>query len=120
MYDGSRRMNLLCAVRLAANDDDDTLEVVLPDMKIKDETLKFLSAMSPLSPNNTFFLGVGFHKPHVPFHIPSGYLEQHDLKKFKQQGDLICLRLYKISCLFTFHKISCCGFLGTWAMYLSS
>lgn len=54
-------------------------------MKIKDEALKFLS----LQPKNeTFFLGVGFHKPHVPFHIPRDYLDQHDdLAKFVALND---------------------------------
>ena len=61
MYNGKTAMNLLCAV------DVENYGHLLPDMKIKDETLKFLSSQNP---NEPFFLGVGFHKPHVPFHIP--------------------------------------------------
>ena len=64
MYDGRYGLNLLCAVDV----DDGDFGQLLPDMKIKDEALKFLSHSSTL--NETFFLGVGFHKPHVPFHIP--------------------------------------------------
>ena len=80
-------MNLLCAVRTDDCEDDDTT-VVLPDMKIKEETLKFLSkysmSLTGQAKNDAFFLGVGFHKPHVPFHIPAAYLEMHDLEKFHQ------------------------------------
>ena len=32
----------------------------------------------------SFFLGVGFHKPHVPFHIPHQYLDLHNLGKFNE------------------------------------
>ena len=58
MYDGSHKINVLCAVNI---DNDDKL----PDMKIKDETLKYLSLQSSLNNKNkskNFFLGVGFHK----------------------------------------------------------
>ena len=34
--------------------------------------------------NQSFFLGVGFHKPHIPFHIPHQYLDLHDLDKFAE------------------------------------
>lgn len=58
---GSQQMNLLCAVNLEKNQ-------LLPDMKIAKEAREYLSHMS--TSNQSFFLGVGFHKPHIPFHIP--------------------------------------------------
>ena len=42
MYDGSHKINLLCAVNVDNGDK-------LPDMKIKDETLKYLSSMKKSS-----------------------------------------------------------------------
>ena len=77
MYDGRDGVNLLCAVN--------SVGLQLPDMKIKDEALNFLST---LGKTERFFLGVGFHKPHVPFHIPGNYLDRHDLKNFGHWGPL--------------------------------
>jgi iduronate 2-sulfatase len=85
MFDGSRQVNLLCAVNVKNDDDDDDdddqQQERLPDMKIKDETLKYLSS---LDKNDSFFLGVGFHKPHIPFHIPREYLDWHDLRNIHE------------------------------------
>ena len=44
MYDGSHKINLLCAVTV-----DNATDDKLPDMKIKDETLKYLSSMKKSS-----------------------------------------------------------------------
>ena len=72
-FDGRHQQNLLCAV------DVDNWGQRLPDMKIKDEALNFLSSVDD---DETFFLAVGFHKPHVPFHIPREYLDRHPLDNF--------------------------------------
>ena len=61
---GRPGLNLLCVV------DDKNFGQLLPDMKIKDEALNFLMSQSL---NETSFLGVGFHKLHVPFNISKGH-----------------------------------------------
>ncbi|XP_076442922.1 iduronate 2-sulfatase-like isoform X2 [Babylonia areolata] len=51
----------------------------LPDIQIADTALQFLRNRS--QDKHPFFLGVGFHKPHLPFKFPQDYLKLYPLSK---------------------------------------
>ncbi|KAJ9596318.1 hypothetical protein L9F63_012651, partial [Diploptera punctata] len=51
----------------------------LPDLQSLQEANKFLDSW-PKSSAKSFFLAIGFHKPHLPLKYPVKYLDQHPLE----------------------------------------
>ena len=72
--DGSLGMNLLCPVDVPTQP-----EGTLPDIQSADHAVEFLKNMSTTPSEQPFFLGVGFHKPHIPLKFPAEYLDIYPL-----------------------------------------
>lgn len=68
------RRNLICPVNI-----DNQPEQTLPDIQSIDEAQRLISKGF----DKPYFIGVGLHKPHIPFRFPAEYLSYHDLTKFK-------------------------------------
>lgn len=61
--------NLICPVSVKGQPGG-----TLPDIESTEYAINFLKSKSQNTSNSTpFFLAVGYHKPHIPFRIPSGY-----------------------------------------------
>lgn len=73
--DETPEKNLLCAMNL-----NDFPDHTLPDIESTQHAKVILN--ETYRRNQTFFIALGYHKPHVPFMIPYEYLNQHDIKKF--------------------------------------
>lgn len=65
---GSLARNLVCPVVVDLQPDG-----TLPDLESVAEAVRFLKNKKSIT-EKPFFLGVGFHKPHVPFKFPFEYL----------------------------------------------
>ncbi|KAH9507789.1 hypothetical protein Btru_052863 [Bulinus truncatus] len=72
--DGTLGMNIVCPV-----DVDRMPEGTLPDIQIADFAVEFLKNMSKTE--QPFFLGVGFHKPHIPLKYPKEFLNLYPLSE---------------------------------------
>lgn len=57
----------------------------LPDEQIAQHALETLRDLAPgaISGDKPFFLGVGFHKPHLPFVFPEEFLELYPLENIR-------------------------------------
>lgn len=49
----------------------------LPDLQSLDAAQEFLKYHGNITNNSSFFLAVGFHKPHIPFKFPAKYLSKY-------------------------------------------
>lgn len=72
--DGSFKRAIVCPVDVEVQPGHS-----LPDLQSLQEATKFLENWPKSSPKS-FFLAIGFHKPHIPLKYPSKYLDQHPLK----------------------------------------
>ncbi|XP_008300793.1 iduronate 2-sulfatase [Stegastes partitus] len=78
--DGKLHVNLLCAVNVTEQPGG-----TLPDLESADEAVRLLKSRA--GSQQPFFLGVGFHKPHIPFRIPQEYLSLYPLDKMTLAPD---------------------------------
>nr|XP_019563392.2 iduronate 2-sulfatase [Aedes albopictus] len=76
MKTGNMTNNLLCPVVLQLQP-----EGTLPDIQSTEEATNFLK--SHRNSSLPYFLAVGYYKPHIPFKIPTQYLQLHKNTDFK-------------------------------------
>lgn len=67
--DGELHMNLVCPVDITTQP-----EGTLPDIQATQHAIKLLKMMAT-NKSQPFFLGVGYHKPHIPLKYPREYLD---------------------------------------------
>ncbi|XP_077559254.1 iduronate 2-sulfatase [Haemaphysalis longicornis] len=83
---GTPQNNLLCAVNVSTQPLG-----TLPDIENAEFASKFLREWaSRQADGNTpepFFLAVGFYKPHIPFRIPTHYLDLYPIERIKLPPD---------------------------------
>lgn len=79
LFDNKNPANL---PRGAAFEKADVSDSTYGDGKIADEAIKRLKAAKD-KPNESFFLAVGFLKPHLPFCAPKKYWDLYDRAEFK-------------------------------------
>ena len=84
--DGELHHNAVCPVDLKTVPGGS-----LPDIQNTDFTIEFLKNRS--MDNKPFFVGMGYHKPHLPFAYPKKYLGQEILKFL-----LACLHISFTTC----------------------
>ncbi|XP_038055542.1 iduronate 2-sulfatase-like isoform X2 [Patiria miniata] len=78
--DGRLHFNLLCPVNVSTQPLGS-----LPDIQTTDHILEIFKSLSESrqeasAPHLPFFLGMGFHKPHISFRYPKEYLELYPLE----------------------------------------
>ncbi|KAF7244900.1 Iduronate 2-sulfatase, partial [Varanus komodoensis] len=78
--DGKLHANLICPV-----DVSEMPEGTLPDIQSTEEAIRLLKVMK--ESKNNFFLAVGYHKPHIPFRYPQGFLKLYPLKNITLAPD---------------------------------
>ncbi|XP_029463613.1 iduronate 2-sulfatase isoform X2 [Rhinatrema bivittatum] len=78
--DGAFHANLVCPV-----DVSEVPEGTLPDIQSTAEAIKLLRILKPQ--NASFFLAVGYHKPHIPLRYPKEYLRLYPLENITLAPD---------------------------------
>ncbi|XP_015676173.1 iduronate 2-sulfatase [Protobothrops mucrosquamatus] len=71
--DGKLHANLICPVDVAKMP-----EATLPDIQSTEEAVRLLKTLTRIK--RTFFLAVGYHKPHIPFRYPRKFLKLYPLE----------------------------------------
>ncbi|XP_065185732.1 iduronate 2-sulfatase-like [Sycon ciliatum] len=95
--DSKLHMNLLCPIRnISAMPGGSLPDIQSSDYAVSllrqiakgpgDRTRSMLPTGDPV-PREPFFVGVGFHKPHVPFKFPAEYLDLYPLDKIAPPSD---------------------------------
>jgi iduronate 2-sulfatase len=70
--DGQLARNLICPVIVKSQPGG-----TLPDLESLEAASEFLDNKDKITGGKPYFLGVGFHKPHVPLKFPVEYLDLH-------------------------------------------
>ncbi|XP_063793464.1 iduronate 2-sulfatase isoform X2 [Pseudophryne corroboree] len=70
--DGQLHANLVCPV-----DVSEVPEGTLPDIQSTEEAVRLLKIVK--QQNSSFFLAVGYHKPHIPFRFPKEFLKLYPI-----------------------------------------
>ncbi|PIN98156.1 hypothetical protein AB205_0023390 [Aquarana catesbeiana] len=78
--DGELHANLVCPVDLS-----DVPEGTLPDIQSTEEAIRLLKLEKQL--NSSFFLAVGYHKPHIPFRFPKDFLKLYPIENISLAPD---------------------------------
>ncbi|XP_077343495.1 iduronate 2-sulfatase isoform X1 [Lithobates pipiens] len=78
--DGELHANLVCPVDLS-----DVPEGTLPDIQSTEEAIRLLKLEKQL--NSSFFLAVGYHKPHIPFRFPKEFLKLYPIENISLAPD---------------------------------
>ncbi|KAM4696106.1 iduronate 2-sulfatase [Rhinophrynus dorsalis] len=78
--DGKLHANLLCPVDLS-----EVPEGTLPDIQSTEQAIKLLKTVR--QQNASFFLAVGYHKPHVPFRFPKDFLKLYPIENISLAPD---------------------------------
>ncbi|KAK9393598.1 hypothetical protein NXF25_016050 [Crotalus adamanteus] len=71
--DGKLHANLICPVDVAKMP-----EATLPDIQSTGEAVRLLKTLTRIK--RTFFLAIGYHKPHIPFRYPRKFLKLYPLE----------------------------------------
>ncbi|KAG8448137.1 hypothetical protein GDO86_015291 [Hymenochirus boettgeri] len=78
--DGEFHANLVCPV-----DVSEVPEGTLPDIQSTEEAIKLLKSVK--QQNSSFFLAVGYHKPHIPFRFPKEFLKLYPIENISLAPD---------------------------------
>lgn len=78
---GHLKTNLICPVRIRTQPCQ-----TLPDLESTKEAKRFLNERK-CNPG-PYFLAIGFHKPHIPFKFPKGFLNFYPKSKFDNFSDI--------------------------------
>ncbi|KAM3910602.1 iduronate 2-sulfatase [Leptodactylus fuscus] len=78
--DGQLHANLVCPV-----DVSEVPEGTLPDIQSTEEAIRLLKTVR--QQNSSFFLAVGYHKPHIPFRFPKEFLKLYPIKSISLAPD---------------------------------
>ncbi|XP_075043431.1 iduronate 2-sulfatase [Mixophyes fleayi] len=70
--DGELHANLVCPV-----DVSEVPEGTLPDIQSTEEAIRLLRIVK--QQNSSFFLALGYHKPHIPFRFPKEFLKLYPI-----------------------------------------
>ena len=62
-----------CAANVSI--DEERFEYQLEDQRIASSAISHLRLAKQLAGGRPFFVGAGFHKPHLPWHFPAGFLQ---------------------------------------------
>ncbi|XP_056394409.1 iduronate 2-sulfatase [Hyla sarda] len=77
--DGQLHANLVCPV-----DVSEVPEGTLPDIQSTEEAIRLLKKIQQ---NSSFFLAVGYHKPHIPFRFPQEFLKLYPIENISLAPD---------------------------------
>ncbi|KAM4664129.1 iduronate 2-sulfatase isoform 1-T1 [Discoglossus pictus] len=77
--DGKLHANLVCPV-----DVSEVPEGTLPDIQSTEEAIRLLQSVKQ---NTSFFLAVGYHKPHIPFRFPKEFLKLYPIENIPLAPD---------------------------------
>ncbi|XP_069468860.1 iduronate 2-sulfatase isoform X1 [Ambystoma mexicanum] len=78
--DGKLHANLVCPV-----DVTEVPEATLPDIQSTKEAIRSLHSVK--KHNSSFFLAVGYHKPHIPFRYPKEYKKLYPMENLTLAPD---------------------------------
>ncbi|XP_040261766.1 iduronate 2-sulfatase [Bufo bufo] len=78
--DGQLHANLVCPV-----DVSEVPEGTLPDIQSTEEAIRLLKTVN--QQNSSFFLAVGYHKPHIPFRFPKEFLKLYPIENISLAPD---------------------------------
>ncbi|XP_053328876.1 iduronate 2-sulfatase [Spea bombifrons] len=78
--DGKLHANLVCPV-----DVSEVPEGTLPDIQSTKEAIRLLRTVK--KNNSSFFLAVGYHKPHIPFRFPKEFLKLYPIENVSLAPD---------------------------------
>ncbi|KAM5146056.1 iduronate 2-sulfatase [Mantella aurantiaca] len=78
--DGELHANLICPVDLS-----EVPEGTLPDIQSTEEAIRLLKLVK--QQNSSFFLAVGYHKPHIPFRFPKEFLKLYPIENISLAPD---------------------------------
>ncbi|XP_072286387.1 iduronate 2-sulfatase [Pyxicephalus adspersus] len=78
--DGELHANLVCPVDLS-----EVPEGTLPDIQSTEEAIRLLNLVK--QQNSSFFLAVGYHKPHIPFRFPKEFLKLYPIENISLAPD---------------------------------
>ncbi|KAE8584430.1 hypothetical protein XENTR_v10020968 [Xenopus tropicalis] len=78
--DGKLHANLVCPV-----DVSEVPEGTLPDIQSTEEAIRLLKTVK--QQNASFFLAVGYHKPHIPFRFPKEFLKLYPIENISLAPD---------------------------------
>ncbi|XP_066437887.1 iduronate 2-sulfatase isoform X2 [Eleutherodactylus coqui] len=78
--DGQLHANLICPV-----DVSEVPEGTLPDIQSTEEAIRLLKTVR--QQNSSFFLAVGYHKPHIPFRFPKEFLKLYPIENISLAPD---------------------------------
>uniref|UniRef100_A0A8C5Q3H4 Iduronate 2-sulfatase n=1 Tax=Leptobrachium leishanense TaxID=445787 RepID=A0A8C5Q3H4_9ANUR len=78
--DGELHANLVCPVDVSA-----VPEGTLPDIQSTEEAIRLLQDVR--QKNSSFFLAVGYHKPHIPFRFPKEFLKLYPIENITLAPD---------------------------------
>ncbi|KAM8952895.1 iduronate 2-sulfatase [Pelodytes ibericus] len=78
--DGKLHENLVCPV-----DVSEVPEGTLPDIESTAQAIKLLQSVK--QNNSSFFLAVGYHKPHIPFRFPKEFLKLYPIENISLAPD---------------------------------
>lgn len=78
--DGKLHENLLCAVNIT-----EMPLGTLPDIENTEKAIELLNSLK--KSGESFFLAVGYYKPHIPFRIPKEFLKLYPLEKMSLPSD---------------------------------
>ncbi|XP_053555127.1 iduronate 2-sulfatase [Bombina bombina] len=78
--DGQLHENLICPVNVS-----DVPEGTLPDIQSTKEAIRLLNVVK--EQNTSFFLAVGYHKPHIPFRFPEEFLKLYPIENITLAPD---------------------------------
>ncbi|XP_069842372.1 iduronate 2-sulfatase [Dendropsophus ebraccatus] len=78
--DGQLHANLVCPVDVSK-----VPERTLPDIQSTEEAIRLLKTVK--QQKSSFFLAVGYHKPHIPFRFPQEFLKLYPIKNISLAPD---------------------------------
>ncbi|XP_075690482.1 iduronate 2-sulfatase [Rhinoderma darwinii] len=78
--DGQLHANLICPVNVSQ-----VPEGTLPDIQSTEEAIRLLKGAK--QQNSSFFLAVGYHKPHIPFRFPKEFLKLYPIENISLASD---------------------------------
>ncbi|XP_068105687.1 iduronate 2-sulfatase isoform X2 [Hyperolius riggenbachi] len=78
--DGELHANLVCPVDVSK-----VPEGTLPDIQSTEEAIRLLKVVK--QQNSSFFLAIGYHKPHIPFRFPKEFLKLYPIENVSLAPD---------------------------------